>query len=88
MQNKKLKPLPVLLDDAAAEDFVAKADLTQFDLSGGRVLNFEFDEKAAQLSMRVPIKLLAAIKSKAKRKKVPYTRYIRMLIERDLSAPS
>ena len=86
MPSKKLKRLPKLRSDAEAENFVANSDLTQYDLSGGHVMRFEFEEKAAQLSMRMPTKLLEAVKSKAKRKKVPYTRYIRMLIERDISA--
>jgi predicted DNA binding CopG/RHH family protein len=86
MPNKNLKTLPVLLSDAESEDFVATSDLTKFDLSGGRVMHFEFEEKDSQLSMRMPTSLLKAVKSKAKFKKVPYTRYIRMLIERDISA--
>jgi predicted DNA binding CopG/RHH family protein len=85
MKNKNLKPLPMLMSDADAEDFVATSDLTKFDLSGGRVMHFEFEEKDSQLSMRMPTSLLDAVKSKAKLKKVPYTRYIRMLIERDIS---
>lgn len=86
MKNKNLKPLPVLLSDAEAENFVATSDLTKFDLTGGRVMHFEFEEKDTQLSMRMPTSLLDAVKNKAKLKKVPYTRYIRMLIERDISA--
>lgn len=85
MKSKNLKPLPVLNSDAEAEDFVANSDLTKFDLSGGRVMHFEFEEKDSQLSMRMPTSLLDAVKSKAKLKKVPYTRYIRMLIERDIA---
>ncbi len=86
MKQRDLKPLPMLQSDAEAENFVATSDLTKFDLSGGRVMHFEFEEKDSQLSMRMPTSLLNAIKSKAKLKKVPYTRYIRMLIERDISA--
>ena len=85
MKNKNLKPLPTLRTDAEAENFIAASDLTKFDLSGGRVMHFEFEEKDSQLSMRMPMSLLDAVKSKAKLKKVPYTRYIRMLIERDVS---
>ena len=86
MKTKNLKTLPPLLTDSEAEDFVANSDLTQYDLSGGRVMRFEFEEKDSQLSMRMPTSLLEALKSKAKLKKVPYTRYIRMLIEQDVSA--
>lgn len=85
MKNKNLKPLPTLRTDAEAENFIAASDLTKFDLTGGRVMHFEFEEKDSQLSMRMPTSLLDAVKSKAKLKKVPYTRYIRMLIERDVS---
>ena len=85
MKQKSLKPLPVLQSDSDAENFVTTSDLTKFDLSGGRVMHFEFEEKDSQLSMRMPTSLLDAVKSKAKLKKVPYTRYIRMLIERDVS---
>jgi predicted DNA binding CopG/RHH family protein len=86
MKNKNLKPLPILSSDTETEDFVATSDLTKFDLSGGHVMHFEFEEKDSQLSMRMPTSLLDAVKSKAKLKKMPYTRYIRMLIERDISA--
>ena len=80
------KPLPALLSDEEAENFVDTADLSEYDLSGGRVMHFEFEEKASQLNMRMPSRLLDALKSKAKQEKVPYTRYIRMLIERDIAA--
>ena len=85
MKQKNLKSLPVLQSNSEAENFVTTSDLTKFDLSGGRVMHFEFEEKDSQLSMRMPTRLLDAVKSKAKLKKVPYTRYIRMLIERDVS---
>ncbi len=80
------KPLPLLLTEEEAEHFVDTADLSEYDLSGGRVMRFEFEEKASQLNMRMPSRLLDALKSKAKQEKVPYTRYIRMLIERDIAA--
>lgn len=34
--------LPVLSSDKAAEDFVDKADLTDYDLSGMKAVRFEF----------------------------------------------
>ena len=34
-------PLPVLHSDEEAERFVDEADLSQYDLSGGRVMRFE-----------------------------------------------
>ena len=35
--------------------------------------------------MRVPDTLLEAVKSKAKQRGIPFTRYIRMLMEQDIS---
>ena len=57
----KPRKIPALTSDEAAERFVAEADLTQFDLSGFRPSPFEFEKKAAQITMRVPETLLAAV---------------------------
>ncbi len=82
--NGKTKPMPSLPSDVAAEDFVAKADLTSYDLSGFKPMHFEIEPKSAALNMRLPASLLEALKSKATAKGVPYTRYVRMLLENDV----
>jgi predicted DNA binding CopG/RHH family protein len=74
-----------LLSDEAAEAFVADADLTDYDLSGFQPMRFEIEPKSAALNMRLPASLLAALKAKAKAKGVPYTRYVRMLLETDVA---
>ena len=51
---KKLKPLPVFASDTEAENFVAQADFTKFDLSKGRATRFEFERKSAQVNLRMP----------------------------------
>lgn len=76
------KKLPKLKSDAEAEAFVDKADLTQFDLSGMRELRFEFGPKTERVNMRLPKLLLDAVKAQAKRKRIPYQRYIRAVLER------
>jgi predicted DNA binding CopG/RHH family protein len=81
----KLKPMPPLRSDEAAEAFVASADLTEFDLSGFAPMRFEIEPKSAALNMRLPTSLLAALKAKAKANGVPYTRYVRMLLESDVA---
>ncbi|WP_185327947.1 CopG family antitoxin [Acetobacter pasteurianus] len=43
--------MPSLHSDEAAEDFVATADLTQYDLSGFKPMRFEIEPKAAALNM-------------------------------------
>lgn len=82
---KKLKSFPVFRTDEEAEKFVDTADLAEFDFSQFKPVRFEFEKKAAQLNMRVPQPLLDAVKNRAKARGIPYTRYIRELIERDVS---
>ena len=82
----KAKTIPSLHGDATAEEFVASADLSQHDLSGFKPMRFEIEPKSAALHMRLPLSLLEALKAKAKAKGVPYTRYVRMLLEADVSS--
>jgi len=79
----KLKPMPSLSSDAQAQGFVDKADLSQYDLSGFKPTRFEFEPKAAALNLRLPQNLLDALKVKAKG--IPYTRYVRLVLENDVA---
>ena len=81
----KTNPMPSLKSDADAEQFVATADLSKFDLSGFKPMRFEFEPKAAALNMRLPQNLLDAVKLKAKARGMPYTRYVRLLLESDVA---
>lgn len=83
----KTKTMPSLSSDEAAEHFVASADLTTYDLSGFKPMRFEIEPKSAALNLRLPESLLNALKERAKAKGVPYTRYVRMLLESDLAQP-
>jgi predicted DNA binding CopG/RHH family protein len=85
MKTKRLKPMPSLKSDAAAERFVDTADLSTYDLSGFKSTRFEFEQKSAALNMRLSQKLLDALKQKAKEKGIPYTRYVRLLLENDVA---
>jgi len=44
--NDQKKPLTRLNTDAEAEQFVSEADLSEYDLSGGQTMQFEFEAKA------------------------------------------
>ena len=79
------KPWPILKTDEEAERFVEEADLSEYDFSQMKPMPFEFKRKTAALNMRLPQSLLDALKSKAEAKGVPFTRYVRMLIESDVS---
>ncbi|WP_421761409.1 CopG family antitoxin [Devosia sp.] len=71
--------------DDEAETFLMQ-DLSALDFSQFRPMPFEFEKKEAQVNMRVPRSLLDSVKDRAKAHGVPYTRYIRMLMERDLAS--
>ncbi len=75
------KKLPKLRSDKAAEDFVAKADLTEYDLSDLRTVRFEFQPKSERVNMRLPEPLLKAVKASAAKAGVPYQRFIRQALE-------
>lgn len=77
----KLRKIPTFKSDRAAEAFVDKADLTQYDLSGGEFVRFEMKPKDKSVNLRLPGQLLDAVRSRAKRAGVPYQRFIRMALE-------
>jgi predicted DNA binding CopG/RHH family protein len=79
------KKIPTFNTDKEAQDFVDTADLTEYDLSGGTRVQFEFEPKSANLNMRVPKPLLDAVKERAKGRGILYTRFIRQLMERKVS---
>ena len=78
------KKIPTFKTDTQAERFVASSDLTRYDLSGGKAVQFEFEPKASQLNMRLPANLLNAVKRRAKQRGVPYTRFVRKILEQSL----
>ena len=75
-----MKKIPRLKTDAAAEAFLEK-DLSGLDFSQFKPARFEFQAKDAQINMRLPSKLLAAVKASAKSSGVPYQRFIRETLE-------
>jgi predicted DNA binding CopG/RHH family protein len=82
--RKTLKPLPRLKSDDEAERFVDTADLSEYDLSGFRPAQFEFERKSAQVNLRMPEGLLKALKDRARKRGIPYQRLIRETLERAL----
>ena len=84
----KSKSMPTLKNDDSAEDFVASSDLSIYDVARFKPMKFEIEAKSAALNLRLPQSLLSALKIRAKAKGIPYTRYVRMLLETDLAKPS
>ena len=79
------KTIPMFKTDEEAEDFVATADLSQYDLSGGEVVRFEMKPKDASVNLRLPKPLLEAVRGRAKIVGIPYQRFIRIALERALN---
>ena len=76
--------VPKMTTDEEAEAFLDQ-DLSDLDFSQFKPVRFEFERKSAQLNMRIPQSLLDAVKVKANERGIPYTRYIRELMERDVA---
>jgi predicted DNA binding CopG/RHH family protein len=84
--SRKLKQFPVFKTDEEAEEFVANADLSEYDFSKFKTVQFEFEKKSARVNMRLPEALIKTVKERARKRGVPYQRYIREMIELGLSA--
>ncbi len=80
-QDPKLKPFPSFKTDEEAEDFVANADLSEYDFSGFKRVRFEFQPKSARVNMRLPESLLKSVKARASKRGIPYQRFIREALE-------
>jgi predicted DNA binding CopG/RHH family protein len=85
-KSTKRKKLPTFRSDAEAERFVDEADLSEYDLSGGKLVRFELKPKDTQVNLRLPSPLLEAVRARAKRVGIPYQRFIRLALERALEA--
>ncbi len=81
MKPRRLKKMPSLRSDAAAKRFVATSNLTKYDLSEFKPMRFEIEPKSAALNIRLPRSLLDAVKAEARARGIPYTRYVRMVLE-------
>lgn len=81
--SARLKSIPTFRSDEEAEAFLDQ-DLSEYDLSQFKPMHFELEPKSASLNMRLPAALLDAVKARAKARGIPYTRYVRMLLESDV----
>ena len=86
-KRRELKKLPILKTDEEAEEFVAAADLSEYDLSAMVAMRFEFKPKTERVNMRLSSDLLASVKEKAAREGVSYQRYIRLALEKAVATP-
>lgn len=78
-----MKQVPEFKTDAEAEAFLEQ-DLSSIDFKQFKPMRFEVAKKEASLNMRLPAVLMDAIRAKAKAQGIPYSRYVRMVLEADL----
>ena len=76
--------VPRLKTDAAASAFLAE-DLSDLDFTQFKPVRFEIQKKNAQINMRVPKALLDAVKRQSAARGIPYTRFIRDVLETALA---
>ncbi len=81
------RKVPRMTTDQEAAAFLAQ-DLSDLDFSQFKPVKFEFEAKSAQLNMRLPQSLLDAVKQRAKARGVPYTRFVRQVLEQAVSERS
>ena len=80
------QPMPSQRGDDHAKQFVDTTDPSRFEPTQIAPPHFESTKKSASLNMRLPDALLDAVKAKAAAQRVPYSRYIRRVLEADLTA--
>ncbi len=85
MRSKK--KIPSFKSDRAAASFVDKADLSQYDLSGAKLVRFEIKRKDKSINLRLREELYDALRARTARAGLPYQRFIRLALEQALSAP-
>ncbi len=80
--TSKAKPrrVPRLRSNAEAEAFLEQ-DLSELDFSQFKPFRFEFEKKSARINMRLPKSLLETVKARAKKRGIPYQRFIREALE-------
>lgn len=83
-----LKKFPTWKTDAEAEEFVATADLSEYDMSDMVPVRFELRRKDKAINLRLPDALLEEVRSRAKRADMPVQRFIRLAIERAIQDPA
>jgi predicted DNA binding CopG/RHH family protein len=78
------KKIPSFRSDRAAAAFVDRADLSQYDLSGAKLVRFEIKRKDKSINLRLSEELYDAVRARAARAGLPYQRFIRLTLEQVL----
>jgi predicted DNA binding CopG/RHH family protein len=85
--KETLKQLPPLMFDEDAETFTEEADLSEYDLSGFKPVQFEYLNKDARMEVRLSREQLDAPKEAPGQQGIPYTRRVRQFIDQGMRSP-
>lgn len=78
--EENYKPWPELKTDEEAEEFVANSDLTEYDWSDFKRVQFKFPSKREEIRLSLPEKLIKAINEKAEIKNLSISEYIENIL--------
>ncbi len=79
-----MKTVPPMTTDAEAEAFLDQ-NLSDLDFAQFKAMSWEVEPKSARINMRLPEKLMQALKLRAQERGIPYQRLIREALERELA---
>lgn len=84
--SKSDKNWPNLRNHEEIDEFVADADLAEYDWGTLEPVSHEFENKTARVNMRLPESQLAEIKAEAKKRGIKYQRFMRELMQRGMQS--
>lgn len=79
------RKVPRMKTDEEVEAFLEQ-DLSDLDFSQFKPFSFEFENKTARVNMRMPQSQIDAVKAEAKKRGIPYQRFMRELVQRGLES--
>ena len=88
--KSKKKPYPTFQDDDEEQAFLDMADLTEYDLDtgfkpfGDWLASAEAMHKDGRVNLRLPRAIIEAYRQKAKERRMPYQRLMRLALQEAL----
>ena len=76
------KKLPKIKTNKAAEEILNQDLSAYINKDNFKSVSFEFLPKTEQINIRVSKPLIKAIKNKAKKQKMQYQKYVRLILEK------
>lgn len=85
MKKINKRKFPNIKSDKKAEEFIVKADLSKYDFSRFKKINFELLPKSRPISLRLPEDLYKVVQKKAENQGIKTQKFIRNTLEKAVS---